>query len=138
MKKLLTLVVLTLMVSFSSFSQEKEKKAVNLVAVKVTKTRGANANIKTDMDLKAKDVAVPKPAGDRGDFCSVRFDNWTGFDIKVYVDGDFYGYVSAWSDGTVTVLAGFTTIYCISAGGTFEWSAEGNCDSSYTYKLSVD
>jgi hypothetical protein len=135
MKKLFTVFVLLLFVSFSSFAQEKEKKVVNLEATKVAKTRGANANIKTDINLNAKDVAVPKPADDRGDFCRIQFDNWTGYSILVYVDGDFQGYLSPWSEGSVTVLAGYTTVYCVTSGGTYEWTAEGNCDSDFYYKL---
>ena len=135
MKKLFTVIVLFLMVSFSSFGQDKEKKVVNLEATKVAKTRGGNANIKTDMDLNAKDVAVPKPAGEREDFCTIEFDNWTGYDIKVYVDGNYKGYVSSWSEGSVTVYDGYTTIYCITVGGTYEWSADGNCYGDYYFKL---
>jgi hypothetical protein len=135
MKKLFAVIVLFLMVSFNSFAQEKEKKVVKLEAVKVAKTRGGNTNIKTDLNLNAKDVAVPKPADDRGDFCSITFDNWTGYSVKVYVDGDYKLWLSPWSEGSVTVFAGYTTAYCITSGGTYEWSANGDCDSHFYFKL---
>ncbi|SHG20642.1 hypothetical protein SAMN05443549_102426 [Flavobacterium fluvii] len=140
MKKLLLVAVLFLGVSLTSFAQQKAKKEVTITAKKVAKTRGQNPNIKKDFVCDAPDVPVAKPEKSRGagDNCDLKFDNWTGYDVKVYVDGYFKGWVLAWSNGSVTVGGGYTTVYCITAGGTLEWSDKGNCEASYTYKLSAD
>lgn len=138
MKKILLVTVLFFGICFSSFAQQKAKKEVKISAKKVEKTRGSNPNIKKDFDCNALDVAVAKPAKSRGDLCEIKFDNYTGFNVKVYVDGEFKGWVYPWEDGDVSVYGGFTTIYCITAGGSLEWSAEGNCESSYVFTLNAN
>ena len=138
MRKLLLITVLFFGLSFSAFAQQKTTKIVAIKATKVEKSRGENPNIKKDFTCNAADVAVPKPAKSRGDLCSIKVDNWTGFYVKVFVDGDFYGWVSPWEDGSVTVYSGYTTVYCITAGGTLEWSGAGSCDGEYEYKISAD
>ncbi len=137
MKKLLLINVLFLLVSFNSFAQGKETKLVEITAKKVTKTRGANPNIKTPFVCDAPDVAVAKPAATRGSTCTVNVDNYTGYDVYVYVDGDYYGWVGAWGEGAVTVYDGWTTVYCVTTGGTYDWSASGNCDFFFNYELRI-
>lgn len=134
MKKLLVINLLFLLVSFNSFAQKKAK-VIEVVGKEVAKTRGENPNIKTDFVCDAVDVEVEKPTATRGSTCTINVDNYTGYDIKVYVDGDFYGWVHPWDEGAVTVYGGYTTVYCITAGGTYEWSASGNCDDYFTFKL---
>lgn len=135
MKKLFLITVLSLVVITTSFAQEKETKKIN--ATEVAKTRGANPNIKTDFVCDAPDVAVEKPAATRGSYCTINFDNYTGYSVKVYVDGDFYGWVSPWDEGSVTVYSGYTTVYAITSGGTYEWSADGNCSTYYNFELHI-
>lgn len=138
MKKLLFIAVLVVGISFTSFAQQKSTKVVNIKATKVEKSRGENPNIKKDFVCNTTDVAVAKPAKSRGDICSIKVDNWTGFYVKVFVDGDFYGWVSPWDDGSVSVYSGYTTVYCITAGGSLEWKGAGSCDGEYEYKISAD
>ena len=138
MKKLLFIAILLFGISFNSFAQKKATKVVAVVSKKVEKSRGTNPNIKKDFNCNAPDVAVAKPAKSRGDYCGINIDNWTGYYVKVYVDGDFYGWVSPWEEGKVTVYAGYTSVYCITAGGSLEWKASGNCESDYEYKISEE
>jgi hypothetical protein len=67
-------------------------------------------------------------------------DNWTGWYVKVYVDGSFRGSVGPFDDGTVYVGSGATTVYARAdftdgsykywgsrvvncpRGGTFSWT----------------
>lgn len=135
MKKITSSLILLFAVLFtlSMSAQAQAKKKVVTVSVKgkaVEKSRGANSNIKMDMPTTDKPVAKS-----RGADCSVMFDNYTGLFIKIYVDGSYRGTLDAFGKGSVTVNSGYTTIYCISAGGTREWSADGNCDGTYSYKL---
>lgn len=120
-------------VAFSSTNAFAQKKST-VVEVKSTaavKTRGANPKIKVDAPTSdAKPVTKS-----RGADCKVKFDNYTGLYIKVYVDGYYKGTLDAWGAGTVTVGSGYTTIYCVSVGGTREWNASGNCEGNYTYTL---
>ncbi|GAB3515448.1 hypothetical protein GCM10027442_31290 [Emticicia fontis] len=125
--------LLTGALSFSTSAQTKPSKSVEVTGKAVAKARGANPNIK--VDLPTVDNPVPKPPKSRGDLCIVKFDNWTGLYIKVYVDGYYKGILDPWDKGTVTVESGYTKIYCISTGGTREWKADGNCEGVYTYTL---
>ena len=114
----------------SANAQTKKKVSVDVKAKAATKSRGANPHIKSEAPTTDKAVAKS-----RGADCSVNFDNYTGLYVKVYVDGYYKGTVAPYSNGTVTVGEGYTTIYCVSTGGTQEWNASGNCEGSYTYKL---
>jgi len=119
-------------VAFSSTSAFAQKKTVvDVKSTAAVKSRGANPKIKVDAPTSDE-----KPvAKSRGAVCSVKFDNYTGLYIKVYVDGYYKGTLDAWGSGTVNVGSGYTTIYCVSVGGTREWNASGNCDGGYTYSL---
>lgn len=136
MKKLLLLAVLTFgMVSVSN-AQKKEKKVVELQRKEVSKSRGENPNIKNDVSFcDIKDVAAAEPKKSRGDYCSVDVGNHTGYYVKIYIDGTYYGMVSPYNRGSVTVYSGYTTIYCITAGGSYDWSAAGNCNGYYSYEI---
>jgi hypothetical protein len=114
-----------------TFAQGKEKKAVKLSGKKMEKSRGADPNIK--QDRPTTDVVQEKTRG----LCSVDFINYTGYTINVYVDGYFKGTLSPYGSGNVTVGSGYTRIYCVTAGGTYSWTATGNCDHAYQYSLSV-
>ena len=113
-------------------AQAKAKKTVVIKSKAVEANRGTNPNIKSDVPTKDKQEAKNRAAA----ACSIYFDNFTGYYVKVYVDGDYKGTVGPYDSGTVTVGDGYTTIYCITSGGTKEWSATGNCtDSFYRFKL---
>lgn len=134
MKKITLSIFMLLAVLFTTAlsSQAQTKKTItkDVVAKVVEASRGANPNIKTE--APTTDNPVEKS---RGSVCTLTFDNYTGYVIKVYVDGNYKGTVSEYGKGTVTVGAGYTTMYCITAGGTREWSDYGDCSASYVYKL---
>jgi len=135
MKKILLLVcaafaIFTLTFSNDVNAQTKPKKVINVQGKATLKSRGANPNIKVDAPTVDKPVTKS-----RGETCDVNFVNSTGLFIKVYVDGNYKGTVGPNDEGSVTVGSGYTTIYCISAGGTQEWSAAGTCSQAYTFNL---
>ena len=119
-------------VAFSTMDASAQKKVdVTSTAVPKTRGKGVNPNIKVDAPTSDE-----KPvAKSRGAACTVKFDNYTGLYIKVYVDGNYKGTLDAWGAGTVTVAGGYTKIYAVSVGGTREWNASGNCEGGYTYTL---
>lgn len=130
MKKVLLTVIIALFAVTATFAQAK--KGVEVTKQKVEATRGTNANIKSD--VPSTDVEAPKPSKTRGS-CTVAFTNNTGYYVKVYIDGTYKGTLSPYESGSVTVYSGYTTIYCITTGGTYDWSAAGNCEGTYTYAL---
>jgi hypothetical protein len=125
--------LLTSAVAQHTLAQSKPIKTVEITGQNVPKSRGVNPNIKNDEPTVDKPLAQPPKS--RGEYCKVKFDNFTGLYIKIYVDGNFKGTLSPWDDGSVTVYSGYTRIYCVSTGGSREWNASGNCDGEYVYKL---
>ncbi|MCX6189697.1 MAG: hypothetical protein NTW54_08880 [Bacteroidetes bacterium] len=130
MKKVFLTLVIAMFALTATYAQGKKDVAVT--KKKVEATRGANTNIK--VDVPSTDVEAPKPSKTRGT-CTVAFTNNTGYYVKVYLDGTYKGTLSPYESGSVTVYSGYTTIYCITTGGTYDWSAAGNCEGTYTYAL---
>jgi hypothetical protein len=123
------LVAVSMTLAFSTTASAQKKIEVKVESKAVEANRGANAHIKSG--APTSDKAESKSRGT----CSVYFSNYTGLYVNVYVDGYYKGQLSPYGAGTVSVGDGYTTIYCLSAGGTKEWSASGNCTGAYTYKL---
>jgi hypothetical protein len=129
-KVILFALVCILSVGMTQSATAKDKKVVSVKATKGTK--GAkDPNIKSDKPTT--DVPKEKSRG----ACSVDFINHTGYTINVYMDGYFWGTLAPYSSGNVTDGNGYTKIYCVTVGGTYSWSAQGNCDHNFQYDLTV-
>lgn len=130
MKKSIPCILLTCcLLSFSPAVMAQKKKTKDVKATAVDITRGSNPYIKTE--APSTDVAEPKPRKT----CSINFSNYTGYFIKVYVDGRYRGQLSPHGGGSVVVTEGYTSIYCITAGKTLEWFETGNCYRTYRFRL---
>ena len=116
----------------ATFAQEK--KSVDVTATSMEKSRGENPNIKSQVPT-TDDNPMPKPEKERGSLCMIDFNNYTGYYVEIYVNGYYMGTVAPWGAYAVDAYAGYTTIYCITSGGTYEWSAAGNCDYYFDYNL---
>lgn len=125
MKKFI-LFALVCILSVGIVSAKDKKK----VAVKATKGKGTE---KIVQDRPTTDKPAEKSRG----ACSVNFINYTGYTINVYMDGYFWGTLSPYGSGNVTDGNGYTKIYCVTVGGTYSWSAQGNCDHNYEFDLSL-
>lgn len=140
MKKItLMLVVVFAAFLFSSVNaQEKETKVVEVSKAKVEASRGTSPHITTPKPVN-DEVVVPKPAESdkaRADYCKVIVDNWSGYAIDIYVDGDYSGTVAAWSDGYTWAISGRTKLYAQSTGGSMYWGPTYiDCIYDYTWKL---
>jgi hypothetical protein len=135
MKKIIFLALLAFLTAQVGFGQtgiaQKKQIIKEVTGVKVEKARGENPNIKTGVPT------IDKPVEKQRGSCSIYFDNYTGYVINVYVDGYFKGTVDAFGGGWVNVGSGYTTIYCITVGGTYEWKDAGNCEGEYRFKLRI-
>ena len=135
MPVILFLFIGALLTSLNLSAQEK----------KVIETKGA---IYTEIRGGDPNIAVPKPTGDqvtpkpeetasRTDYCKVYIDNWTGYTIDVYIDGEYAGSVAAWETAYGWAIAGKTKLYAKSIGGTVYWGpVYVDCLSEYTWELS--
>jgi hypothetical protein len=120
----LCLLIVSMTLSMSAFSQAKSVKAQKFNATGV----GAK------LTLPTTDVVAPKPDPKRGS-CCLNFDNWTGYTLYVWVDGEYRGTVNAWDEGNVCVNSGWTTYYVRTAGSTYEWQDSGECSGDYELKI---
>lgn len=127
-KNLFVLLIAALSFGFAQ-AQTTEKKEHVIRDVKsqpVSAERGASKIVK---DVPTTDVPVPQPdVCVNCNACNFTFDNWTGYWIKVYVDGQFKGYLEPWGSGTAFVRENSNgTWYCETAGGTLCWEGKNYC-----------
>lgn len=118
--------ILFLTVIVLSFSANEAMSQTKDVIAK----QGSDAKFK----IPTEDVAAPKPDASRS-VCCLNFDNWTGYTIFVWVDGEYRGTVAGWDDDSVCVTGGWTTWYARTAGGRYSWSNEGTCRGSWNLKI---
>jgi hypothetical protein len=79
----------------------------------------ADPNIKTARPTNRADAPRPAPEKKGGQapatrgvsVCAVVFDNYTGWPVDTYTDGDYTGTVAAWGDLTAYAIAGGTRLY---------------------------
>lgn len=100
-----------------SFAQDSNGKTGDAT---ITKTRGADPNIKSDeiVNVKGQDnsnATQPSNKGgaSRGGTCYTNFDNYTSWNVNVYVDGNAVGYVGGYGEGGVFVGEGETQMYAV-------------------------
>jgi hypothetical protein len=121
-----------LTLTFSAVAQPPKKPKVMAARRVEADKKIKNPNIKTE--APPTDAEVAKPSIVRGS-CTVSFSNSTGYYVKVYVDGNYKGTLAPWESGSVTVYSGYTTVYCITTGGTYDWSAQGDCSGTYVFDI---
>lgn len=135
MKKFTLLFLLTtctfLLYSSTAYCQAKSKIEKKLTGKAYEKSRGADANIKSNSPTSDKKKEKSRGAA----LCMIYFDNYSGLYVNVYVDGDYMGTMSPYGSLTVNEYSGYATIYCKSTGGTKYWSDQGSCDGYYHFKL---
>lgn len=131
MKKYLVMICLTVFaVTFASAQGAKKPMIVQDAKQQKADAKSRGAMIKKDKPTT--DVVTPaSTARGTGDYCTITFDNYTGYWVNIYVDGNYKGDVEPYGVGDVTVYGGYTTYYCVTAGGTYYWQGDGNCDGDY-------
>jgi len=112
-------------------AQSKPARSIDVISKAVPKSRGVNPNIKQG----APTVDKPEAKSRGGEPCLIKFDNFTGLTVDIMVDGRYKATVAPYSDSTVKVGGGYTTMYCISAGKTKEWSHKGDCNGLITFNI---
>jgi len=136
MKKIVSIILIAFFTLTYSFGQ----KVVDVKNKEVTKTRGMNPHIKSEAPSNDNNPILA-PGTDkngnksRGEICKAAFVNQTGYFIKLYIDGVFYGAVDAWGEYTISVRSNYKEVYGITSGGTKEWISEGSCGEKYTFNL---
>ena len=116
------------------------------------RTRGAataDTNIKTARPANRTDAPRPapenkggKPPATRGaGYCTVIFDNYTGWFVDTYTDGEFTGTVTPWGDLSTYAIAGGTRLYGradFEDGQYLYWGPQNvycGPNGSYTWRL---
>ena len=138
--KCLMIFVAFLFVAQAGYSQirpKKEKKELDVASKTVERDGGTNPNIKSDIPTKdnVKQEKIGSRAGAGKDNCYVEVVNTTDYTIHVYLDGYFAGTVGPRGSLNSVTGTGYTTCYGISAGGSSEWSTNGDCSYDYTFKF---
>ncbi|HEY9362159.1 MAG TPA: hypothetical protein VIQ00_02775 [Chitinophagaceae bacterium] len=88
-----------------------------------------------------KDRPKDKSRGDvyGADYSDIIIDNWTGYTIDVYVDGDYRGTIAAWDKKVTWAIPGNTKLYAkatFSDGSYLYWGPSTvKTGYEYTWKL---
>jgi hypothetical protein len=99
---------------------------------KVVKSRGVSEYV-----IPSGDVAIEKPVLSRGG-CVVKFDNWTGFYIDLWVDKVYKGRLNPWENSQLVLPEGYTEVYCRTMGETYQWQSSGECNEEFSLKLETE
>lgn len=98
--------------------EKAAKKKEVVTSAKSVKSADKDPNIKTESatnDKKSVPEAPPEKGGKGrgiGPFgCRVTIDNWTGYIVNAYVDGNYVGVVGRFGDGSMFVGNGPTLFY---------------------------
>lgn len=136
-KYIFMLLVAVLSFGFAAHAQDAPAKKEHVVKdVKATKMTGERGKEKIKNDVPTTDVPTPQPA-ERGtaNECRLTFDNYTPYWVKVFVDGNFKGYIEPWGAHQVSVANGWSTWYAETAGKTYYWENSGDCQSDWWVNL---
>jgi hypothetical protein len=121
-------------------------KPTHMVSDKGSMMRGSNDAAKkgTDVNVAGKEAPAPpsKTKGaTRGERdCTVKVDNWKGYYIRVYMNGDYVGSVGPWSAGTIELSQGVAELegYAVFDDGSalkFGPNSFRCSEGSYTWTL---
>lgn len=124
--KITLLAVLGIMFFSSSIYAQKE-----LMGSKVVKSRGA-----VEYTLPTTDVYMQKPVLSRGG-CLVKFDNWTGYYVDVWVDKTYKGRLNPYENSQYLLPEGYANVFCRTMGDSFQWQSEGECNDEFELKLEM-
>lgn len=100
-----------------------------LQGTKVVKSRGVSEYV-----IPSGDVLIAKPLMSRGG-CVVKFDNWTGFYVDLWVDKVYKGRLNPWENSQLILPEGYTEVFCRSMGDTYQWQSAGECNEEFLLKL---
>ncbi|HNQ69569.1 MAG TPA: hypothetical protein PKN32_14410 [Bacteroidales bacterium] len=103
-----------------------------LTATKVVKSRGVSEYV-----IPEGDTFLEKPILSRGG-CTVKFDNWTGFYVDLWVDKVYKGRLNPWEDSQLILPQGYTEVYCRTMGETYQWQSVGECNEQFVLKLETE
>lgn len=135
MKKSL-LLIFAFFCFIATATAQNNRQAVEIKSKALEKTRGIiNPNILIDVTTEDNYVAAPSSEELSSSFCEVSFDNNTGYQVKVYIDGKYKATVDAWGKTIVNANKDYSTVYCMSIGGTLEWLAKATPNSTNKYIL---
>lgn len=103
-----------------------------LNGTKVVKSRGVSEYV-----IPSGDVEIEKPVMSRGG-CVVKFDNWTGFYIDLWVDKVYKGRLNPWENSQLVLPEGYTEVYCRTMGESYQWQSSGECNEEFSLKLETE
>lgn len=124
------IVMVSPLTTVSVFAQTKQtkdnKKKKQVGSDTVSSTKGATGSKGADSDPNIKsgeaanDMDAPNglpttKGGGKGKGaaydCEVQLDNWSAWNVKIYINGNYRGYLSAGAESTLYYTPGQTTIY---------------------------
>jgi hypothetical protein len=137
MKKLVFIVMaifgLTFAMQNNAFAQPKK----TTKRVQVYGTQGAGSG--ADLSVPSGDEVREKKSKSRG-YCYLYMDNYTGYYIDIWVEGQYQGRLSPYATSVrfdVWTPGNYTRWYARTAGGTYSWSNDSYCNDSRVFTINL-
>ena len=77
-------------------------------------TPDKNVKHKSEKNDPRKKIPAPPEKGGpkaRGVTCRISVDNWTGYKVQLFIDGDYSGLIIPWGELATSAITGRTTVY---------------------------
>ncbi len=124
---------------FAQAKQTKDNKKKKKVGDEVKAAKGMSNSKGSDSDPNIKQGEMTNDADAPGGLpaskgggnskgaayeCEVQLDNWSAYNVKIYINGNYRGYLSGGGESTLYYTPGQTTIYAradFTDGSYFTW-----------------
>ena len=143
MKRIFLMMVLTAILLFGTiFCSMAQRKESKIIEVKAGEKKNPEEKIIDIIVPKGKNIATnPVPQINRGDAynvtnCNVIIENWTGWYIDFYIDGEYRGSIAPWDIRVSWVIVGPVKLYAEADGTMYFWGPTSvDCNYTFTWKL---
>jgi hypothetical protein len=139
---LLVAALLMVGIGFNVQAQKTDLKKETIETKASTTPNAEVAALKRPANDKSKPAAAPKKAMGEvygSDYSDVVIDNWTGYYIDIYVNGNFRGTIAPYDEKVTWAIPGSNTLYgkaTFRDGTYYYWGPKSTVTGySYTWKL---
>jgi hypothetical protein len=133
-----------LLTALPAYAQQAPSKKAETAAARSRGAAGADENIKAQRAPNAQGAPVAAPASKggertRGNVSIVHLDNWTGYYIDLYIDGNYCATSGPWGDAYCYVPSGSVRMYGkapFTDGSFLSWGPRTEyVDGTFDWKL---
>ncbi len=124
--------ILTSVTKINAQKQYWNEKLILVKGIKYNKSRGLDENIL--VKKPESDIQAAKPDKSSGALCEIYLNNYTGYNVDVYINGEWSGTIAAYNSQYFFTSDWNAKIYGKSIEGNYCWGPKNiECDSEYKW-----